>query len=346
MQQKSIYKRISYHLLFWILLFAGWYFFRYQDYASRELAARLTLLKVADLAILVYISNYILVPKLLYRKKYLVFGLTYVLLVFSFSILKMYLEGQLMHNPGMFNLRTRFKARMYDNTIPHFLLVSTGVAFKLILDYARAQKRIGEIAREKAEAELNFLKSQINPHFLFNSLNSVYFLIDRKNEDARNALHTFSEMLRYQLYECNGQKTTLEKEISYLRDYISVQRLRRNKNCELNFHVSSDKKDVCIEPLLLVPFVENAFKHLSHFDNGEKDIINISLRTKNDHLVFTVENTVNGNKAEDLVKHGGIGLSNLKRRLELSYPGKHELKTENTGGWFKASLDVKLNDLP
>src|SRR5580765_6018802 len=114
MQQRGIYKTISYHLLFWVLFFGGWYFFRYQDYASPALAARLTLLTVADLAVLVYISNYVLVPKLLYRKKYFLFGLTHVLLVFSFSILKMYLEGLMMHNPGMFDLRTRFKARMYD----------------------------------------------------------------------------------------------------------------------------------------------------------------------------------------------------------------------------------------
>jgi sensor histidine kinase YesM len=342
MRQKSIFKSISYHLLFWILLFGGWYFFRYQDYATPALAAKLTLLKVADLALLVYISNYILVPQLLYRKKYFLFGVTYILLVFSFSILKMYLEGLLMHNPGMFDLRNRFKARMYDNTIPHFLLVSTGVAFKLLLDHAKAQKHIGEIAKEKAETELNFLKSQLNPHFLFNSLNSVYFLIDKKNEDARNALHTFSEMLRYQLYECEGHKIPVQQEIKFLKDYISVQQLRKNKNCELNFRIT-EGADVYIEPLLLIPFVENAFKHLSHFDNGEKDVINISLCAEKDHLIFNVENTVNGKQVENLIHEGGIGLTNLTRRLELLYPGKHELKIDNTGGWFRAFLEITLN---
>jgi LytS/YehU family sensor histidine kinase len=317
--------------------------FRYQDYATPALAVKLTLLKVADLALLVYISNYILVPKLLYRKNYFLFGLAYILLVFSFSILKMYLEGLLMHNPGMFDLRNRFKARMYDNTIPHFLLVSTGVAFKLLLDHAKAQKRIGEIAKEQAETELNFLKSQINPHFLFNSLNSVYFLIDKKNDDARNALHTFSEMLRYQLYECNGHKIPVEKEIKFIKDYISVQRLRRNKNFELNFNVITEEKDASIEPLLLIPFVENAFKHLSHFDDGRKDLINISLSSKNDHLVFEVENTVNGKRPGQLIHEGGIGLNNLRRRLELLYPGKHALQIDKTGDWFKASLEVVLN---
>jgi len=232
---------------------------------------------------------------------------------------------------------------MYDNTIPHFLLVSTGVAFKLLLDHAKAQKRIGEIAKEKAETELNFLKSQINPHFLFNSINSVYFLIDKKNEDARNALHTFSEMLRYQLYECNGSKVSLKKEIAYLEDYISVQRLRKNKNLQLQFEITGDEDSTFIEPLLLIPLVENAFKHLSNFDDGKKDVINISLDAEKDNLAFTVENTVGKNAVNAIQNESGIGLNNIRRRLELLYPEKHRLTITNNGECFKTQLEIKLN---
>jgi len=336
-------KKISWHLLFWILFFGAWYFFRYDSFSTRTLAVKLTLLKVADLALMVYISNYILVPYLLYRKKYVLFGLTFVMLVFNFSLFKMYIEGLIMHNPGMYNLKGRFKARMYDNTIPHFLLVSTGVAFKLLLDHAKAQKRIGEIAKEKAETELNFLKSQINPHFLFNSINSVYFLIDKKNEDARNALHTFSEMLRYQLYECNGNKVSLKKEIAYLKDYISVQQLRKNKNLQLQFEITGNERDTLIEPLLLIPLVENAFKHLSNFENGKKDIINISVDAEKDNLVFTVENTISTNAVKIMQNESGIGLNNIRRRLELLYPGKHRLNITNNGECFKTQLEIELN---
>lgn len=335
-------QKISWHFAFWLLFFAAWYFLRYDSFATRALAAKLTLLKVADLALLVYVSNYILVPHLLYKKKYVLFGLVYVVFIFSFSVLKMYLEGLVMHNPGMFNLQTRFKARMYDNTIPHFLLVSTGVAFKLLLDHARAQKRIGEIAKEKAEAELNFLKWQINPHFLFNSINSVYFLIDKKNEDARNALHTFSEMLRYQLYECNGEKVLLQKEIAYLKDYISVQQLRKNKNFQLHLEIVGSEKDYLIEPLLLIPLVENAFKHLSNYDDDRKDCINIYLNVQEENLVFTVENTTSKNKTTAMQNESGIGLNNIRRRLELLYPGKHKLQTKDNGECFKAQLEIEL----
>jgi len=336
-------KKVSWHLLFWISFFGAWYFFRYDSFSTRALAVKLTLLKVVDLALMVYISNYILVPYLLYRKKYFLFALIFIALVFSFSILKMYLEGLIMHNPGMFNLKTRFKARMYDNTIPHFLLVSTGVAFKLLLDHAKAQKRIGEIAKEKSEAELNFLKSQINPHFLFNSINSVYFLIDKKNEDARNALHTFSEMLRYQLYECNGSKVSLKKEIAYLKDYISVQQLRKNKNLQLQFEITGDENSTFIEPLLLIPIVENAFKHLSNFDDGKKDLINIYLDAEKDNLAFTVENTISKNSVQAMQNESGIGLNNIRRRLELLYPGKHRLNITNNGECFKTRLEIELN---
>ena len=162
------------HVLFWALLFAAWYFFRYQDYSSRSLAAKITLLKVADLAFMVYVTNYLLIPQLLYKKKWVLFGVTFILFVFGSSVGKMWIEGQMLHRPDLFSLfNGHFKVRFYDNVIPHFLLVSTGAAFKLLMDHAKAQRRLGEMAKEKAEAELNFLKSQINPHFLFNSLNSV-----------------------------------------------------------------------------------------------------------------------------------------------------------------------------
>src|SRR6202008_5022206 len=151
-----------------------------------------------------------------------------------------YLLGQIMNLPSMFDFSdpTKLKGRIYDNVTPHILLVSTGSAFKLLLDNARAQRRLAEMARQKAEAELNFLKSQINPHFLFNSLNSVYFLIDKENAHAREALHKFSDMLRYQLYECNGDKIPIEKEISYLQDYVDLQKLRRESHDEVEFDCS------------------------------------------------------------------------------------------------------------
>src|SRR4030095_6059130 len=342
MQDRNFFFRYKLqHVCFWLLLFGLWYYFRYQDYSSKALAAKITLLKVTDLAFMVYVTNYLLIPQLLYKKKYLLFVVTFVAFVFGSSIGKMWIEGQMMHNPKLFDLFNRnFKVRFYDNVIPHFLLVITGASFKLLLDYARSQRRLGEMAKEKAEAELNFLKSQINPHFLFNSLNSVYFLIDKENPHAREALHKFSDMLRSQLYECNGDKIPIEKEISYLQDYVDLQKLRRGSDDEVVFDLSDDVRGFSIEPLLLMPFVENSFKHLSHFSNGKKNVVKINAAKANGEFHFSVTNTIEYTSTKGLV--GGIGLKNVKRRLELLYNGKHELQIKEDDQLFKVDLKIKF----
>ncbi|MBD0350036.1 MAG: sensor histidine kinase [Flavisolibacter sp.] len=339
------YRYKLHHLMFWLLVFGGWYYFRYEDYSSSAIAFRITLLKVADLALMVYLANYLLIPKLLYKKKYVLFGLSFFLMIAASSLLKMHLIFNVILNPaGSFLslFQYDFKGRVYDNIIPHFLLVSTGAAFKLVLDYARAQRRLGELAKEKAEAELNFLKSQINPHFLFNSLNSVYFLIDKDNKEARQALHKFSDMLRYQLYEMNGEKIPVEKEIGYLQDYIALQRLRQNDNSSVSLHVAPDTQGFYIEPLLLVPFVENSFKHLSHFNDGKKNEIKINLSRQNGTFNFSIRNTTEGKKTPELLPQGGIGLANVKRRLELLYPQRHQLAIQEQEGWFDVQLTIKI----
>jgi sensor histidine kinase YesM len=323
-----------------MMLSGIWYYFRYQDFSSRSLAIKITLLKVADLALMVYITNYIFIPKLLYKKKYFSFGFFFIVFVFSSSVLKMWLEGQIAGDPRTFSLFDNFKSRFYDNMIPHFLLVSTGAAFKLLIDYAKAQRRLGEMAREKAEAELNFLKSQINPHFLFNSLNSVYFLIDRNNAEAREALHKFSEMLRYQLYECTDEKIPVEKEISFLKDYVDLQKLRKDENYAVQFNLSPDVKEFTIEPLLLVSFVENAFKHISH-NSHKKNFVKLDLNRCNGIFHFVIENSKE-KENQSTEKNSGIGLTNVKRRLELLYPQKHELKITENEDLFKVDLKIKI----
>jgi sensor histidine kinase YesM len=327
------------HLLFWGLAFAIWYYLRYQDYRTKTIAIQVTLLKVADLALMIYLTNYLLIPKLLYKKLYLWFLLAFVAMIVTSSVSKMYLIGQIMNRPDLFSLSGNLKARVYDNIIPHFFLVIAGVAFKLLLDYTRAQRRLADMVKEKAEAELNFLKSQINPHFLFNSLNSVYFLIDKSNPEARQALHKFSEMLRYQLYEASGEKIPIEKEIVYLRDYVDLQKLRKDEKYFVQFNCATDVKDFLIEPLLLIPFVENAFKHISH--NSEKsNFVKLDLNKSNGVFEFSVTNSKSRNEVTT-EQHGGIGLNNVKRRLELLYPEKHELNISNEENEFK--VDLKIN---
>ena len=328
------------HVLFWLLLFGLWFMLRYEGYLTPALAFKITFIKIVDLMLMVYITNYVLIPYLLYKKKYFTFVLIFIAMILTSSFTKMYIIGQVANDPTIFALGGNLKARIYDNVIPHFFLVIAGAAFKLVFDQLRLQKRIAELAKENAEAELNFLKSQINPHFLFNSLNSVYFLIDKGNPDARQALHTFSDMLRYQLYEANGEKIPIEKEINYLQDYVHLQQLRKDENYKVEFNCSPEVKNFSIEPLLLIPFVENAFKHISHRTN-KANFVKVDLARSNGYFEFAVENS----REEGIYtteQHGGIGMNNVKRRLELLYPDAHKLDVNNDANTFKINLKLKI----
>jgi LytS/YehU family sensor histidine kinase len=245
-----------------------------------------------------------------------------------------------MHTPQLYSLSGDLKTRIYDNVLPHFFLVIAGAAVKLMIDYSRLQQRMAETAKEKAEAELNFLKSQINPHFLFNSLNSVYFLIDKNNAEARRSLHKFSDMLRYQLYEVNGARIPVEKEISYLKDYVDLQTLRKDDRYSVTFNYSPQVTGFSIEPLLLIPFVENAFKHVSSHPD-KSNFVKLELSRSNGQFIFSAENSKETAKTTDL--YSGIGLNNVKRRLELLYPEKHELNIVDENGVYKVDLKLKID---
>jgi two-component system LytT family sensor kinase len=338
---QTIFRYKLHHLPFWIVFGMVWYYLRYQDYTSAGEAIVVTAIKLVDLALLIYVANYLLVPKLLYRRKYGRFLLLFISMIALSSIVKMYLLGNLTQDPGLRTWTSDLKTRVYDNIIPHFFLVIAGVALKLISDHFTMQKRLAEVAREKAEAELNFLKSQINPHFLFNSLNSVYFLIDKSNVEARRALHKFSDMLRYQLYEAKDEKIPIEKEISYLQDYIGLQQLRSD-NCSVQLSVDEGMQSFSIEPFLLIPFVENSFKHLSHFTSGKKNEIQMELSQQDGEMHFNIRNTVEDRPLQEASRNGGIGLVNVKRRLELLYPQNHQLQVLQTNGWFDVHLKIRM----
>lgn len=340
MQNKGLLKYKVHHVFFWMLVFGIWFFLRVDNYSTETKALKVTLIKVAELALMIYITNYILIPQLLYKKQYVWFALVFIAMIFSSSVIKMNILGRLINNPALINWSVNLKKSLYDNIIPHFFLVIAGAAVKLMSDYSKLQQRMVETAKEKAEAELNFLKSQINPHFVFNSLNSVFFLIHKDNAEARGALHKFSEMLRYQLYEVKDDKIPIEKEIQYLKDYMDMQQLRKDEKYAVQFHCAPDVKGFSVEPLLLISFVENAFKHISHF-NAATNFVKVDLFRVNKIFVFSVSNSKEEQQTTEL--HGGIGLNNVKRRLELLYPGRHELKIDNTANTFTVQLNLQLS---
>lgn len=330
-------RKAGFHLLAWVAVACVWFYLRYQDYESTQQATLVTVIKTADLALVIYAVNLLLVPAFLYRKKYLLFAASFVSLVAVCSFLKLLLVKSALHQSLA---DTNVKEAVYNNFVTQFFLVLASIALRSAFDYIRLQKRLVEVAKEKAEAELAFLKAQINPHFLFNSLNAVYFLIDKKNTAAREALHKFSEMLRYQLYECNDRRIPVEKEVHFLKDYVHLQRLRFDSNTAVRFHCDEQVARFSIEPLLLITFVENSFKHLSHFED-RKNEVRIRLSRQNGSLLFSVHNTTEAKNGAAAA--GGIGLANVQKRLDLLYPGKHRLAVTERDGWFGVQLQLSIN---
>lgn len=230
---------------------------------------------------------------------------------------------------------------IFSNLFIAAALAATSVATKLTFDWFAVQKRLDELETEKTKAELGFLKSQLNPHFLFNSLNTIYGAIDKENKDARQSLLQFSEMLRYQLYDCETDFVPLEKEAEHLSNYVELQKRRRNGNTDIRLELTGNLRGAQVAPLLFVPFVENAFKHLGNRPN-ETNCIAVELTGDSDSVHFRCFNTVDRLPSGELSKTSGIGIQNVERRLKLIYPEKHRLNIEKNVNGFRVDLTIDL----
>jgi sensor histidine kinase YesM len=215
------------------------------------------------------------------------------------------------------------------------------LAFSAALQLSKAwylqRERVRQLEVEKLTTELDYLKAQINPHFLFNSLNSIFFQIDKENNTARETVAKFADMLRYQLYECKGEWVSLERELTYLRSFVDLQRLRKDDRYRISLETSGDLRDVQVAPLLMMPLVENAFKHLSHLP--ENNVVEIRVSRESKSLTMEVTNTYQQRAAGEA---GGIGLANLERRLELQYPGRYALILDKNKHVHTATLTLHL----
>lgn len=291
------------------------------------------------LAIVVYVNLLLIIPRFAKQKNHLVSIVLVLLTLTGYAFLKnahdVYLYGYILENPD--------RQDFFSNTFYNFSIVLFYFTFALTLHFSKEwylqRELIRKIEMEKLNTELQYLKAQINPHFLFNSINTIYFQIDRQNISARETLNRFSDMLRYQLYECNGHEIAVEKEVSYLKNYVELQRLRKDENYTIEFLCGEGLANFTLPPLLLVPFVENAFKHISHFTD-KKNVIRIELNKNGNFFRFNVLNTKD-NTAR-VSGNGGIGLKNVKRRLELSYQNKYLLDIQDTSGHFIVNLELHI----
>jgi len=206
---------------------------------------------------------------------------------------------------------------------------------KIAQEWFKSEKQREELKVEKLNAELKFLKSQINPHFLFNCLNTIYSLAHKKSEQTEHAILKLSTIMRYMIYESNEAKVMLEHELKYLHDYIDIQKLRLPKDIEIVYNVSGNASNLLIEPMLLVPFVENAFKHGISY--AEDSFIHIDISMDENMIRLIVKNS---HFKERVAERGGIGLQNVTKRLELLYPEDYALDIQEAGSEF--IVDLKL----
>lgn len=198
--------------------------------------------------------------------------------------------------------------------------------------------RAGRANQERTQAELSFLKSQVNPHFLFNTINDIYALVYQKSDEAPGALLKLSGLLRYMLYEDGREKVSLEKELAYLEDYLDLQRIGSGGRTYIDFRVEGDVPALRIAPLLLIPFAENIVKHGVIDDPSRPARLHVSAHPGRFRL-----SAVNAVRPRQKDKTGGIGLSNVRRRLELLYPGMHSFEVSESRGEFACILDLKLH---
>jgi hypothetical protein len=309
-----------------------------------------TVVMVSSLAPFYILNVYLFIPKYLKRGKYVTYVSILLLTITVAYFLLHYLSQKYLMAPAP----PMPRVPPPDMKRPGFGIPPPAIIFPLIIYYAlgisfetiiesEKQKRIKEEAlKEKVNAELSFLKSQINPHFLFNTLNNIYSLSSKKSDATDDAILLLSDMMRYMLYESNVAKVPLENEIKHIENYIALQRLRISGKNDISIVFSYDGKPNghMVEPLLFIPFVENAFKHGISYK--EPSVINLKLRILEKQLIFESLNTRPKQKDTELAESSGIGLKNLERRLNLLYPNQSKLRYNCENDFFCAKLELNM----
>lgn len=295
---------------------------------------------------LVYLHLYVLVPKLLNKKNYILYLITTTLgiVLYSFTV---YSLLKWLPSEEMPATMTRFLGRITPNfdVLEGFIVIILTYALKYTLIAFITQNELLRLQKEKLELELNALKSQIHPHFLFNTLNNLYSLTLKNSEKASEVVLKLSDIMRYVLYQANENKVLLSKEIAFVKNYVDLQRIRYNQKYTIHFEVEGKIYEQLVAPLLFIDFVENAFKHglEKRFNDG---FVDIKFIYNNNQINLKVINSKGQSDQEsDMQKpeQSGIGLTNVKKRLLLIYGAKHQLEINDKEAEFIINLNIDLS---
>lgn len=337
----QVSRRRVYHSLFWLTLLVLSVLLGYDSHMGFWFTLSNELLNLSFFAVIVYINLLYLIPRFMARQALLYLGLLALLcaLVTPFKVLAFYIKFA-----GMPEYQYALYQKQPLLFLSSFLMGLFSTVLRIVMDWWRYQAEKQELTTQTMQSELRFLKNQINPHFLFNTLNNLYALTLKKSDEAPEIVLRLSEIMRYMLYECNERQVYLSKEIQYLQNYLELERLRQKPDMEIRLRVEGLVGDQMVAPLLFVPFVENSFKHGLNHHLQDSGYVRILMRISGNELMFEVENSKS--ETPPRVSHprsGGIGLHNVRKQLDLMYPGKYRLDIEEEPHRYAIRLQLTLD---
>ncbi|HEX6179688.1 MAG TPA: histidine kinase [Chitinophagaceae bacterium] len=335
--------RIGQHLVFWVLSFVIFLYLFKSGIRVEKIDYIYTLLFHATLIPAVYINLEWLLPSAARRSAWLSYTAMVAALIAAFT----WINYQFFQSWSSYILPDYYFISYFSYTeVSLFFIVYIGLTSLIKLSKSwfsvnELQRRLLQSEKEKVQIELKALRSQINPHFFFNTLNSIYSMSLEKDDRLPGTVLQLSELMRYFLYESKGEFVPLDKELAVLKDYISLQKLRSGNSLDLDVDIKGNMEKLHIAPLLLITFVENAFKHGAKGETG-KTFIRLALSVEGNELNFRLENNIGVAEEIGDPEHQGVGLKNVGRRLQLLYPGKYELKAGRENNSFIVQLNLQM----
>jgi len=333
-------QRVVYHTIFWVVSFLLLLYFESFD-NSFFFHFTNALLRTLILGGMIYYNYYYLITNYLTKDRFFIYCcllLLSVIIITPLSNILFFFK---------YSDYPRYQNYLVKNQHSYFLInmtiVGASTIVKIVSDWVKHQREKTDLQTQTMQSELRFLKSQINPHFLFNTLNNLYALTLKKSDKAPEIVIKLSEMMRYMLYECNEKRVPLSKEVNYIQNYLDLEALRQGKEVEINFDVYGEVNNQQIAPLMFIPFLENSFKHgLNHHIN--QGYVDIRLDVAQQMVRLRIENSKPDSvPLPEHPRSGGIGLVNVRRRLSILYPENHELKVENEPNSYSIDLKIDLD---
>lgn len=344
---QSTRQRIMWHAIFWLGYIAT-YTLIYGSYAATygvEFVWTVAYLPMKMAA--TYFVLYYVLPNYFLKKKYLMTAVMFLAAVVGASFLQHILDNlfiiDLLYGEAPSGFSFSFPKAL-KITLGVYPVVAFAAFIKLAKHWYEKENQAQQLKQQKLEAELNFLKGQIHPHFLFNTLNNLYALTLKKADSAPEVVLKLSELLSFMLYECNSRSVPLEKELKLVENYIALEKIRYDDRLKVLYKKEGDIGKNNIPPMLLLPFVENAFKHGAS-DSIEEVVVDIQVQVEGSALHFRVQNTKSDSDPVEMEYQKGIGLKNVNRRLELLYNGYYTLDLTDSDEEYEIKLDVDLDQL-